>query len=122
LKNYSSLSFGLRAKISPYRSSHPLSPLAPGKQIYSISGGKKDAPQMTQAVVDPLDIKLKQTQTLTVKARDPKGITEIKAMKIPMFRKEILINIEFVQKIVLILIGVQLALSHWEQVLLNSMV
>jgi len=57
----------------------PPIPLAPGEQVYNISGGKKDAPQMTLAVVDPLDVKSRQTQTLTLKARDPKGITEIKA-------------------------------------------
>jgi len=58
----------------------PIRPLAPGKQTYTISGGKKGAPQITEAVIDPLDVKKNQNQTFTVKASDEKEIVEIKAV------------------------------------------
>ncbi len=53
-------------------------PLAHGKQIYNISGGTKGAPQMTKFIIDPIDPKPEETQTITIKARDSKPITEIK--------------------------------------------
>lgn len=54
-------------------------PIAQGKQIYNISGGTKGGPQMTQAIVDPLDPTSNQVQTLTLKANNLKPIVEIKA-------------------------------------------
>lgn len=54
-------------------------PLAQGRRIYNISGGTKGGPQMTQAVIDPLDPKPSQIQTLTLKANNLKPIIEIKA-------------------------------------------
>lgn len=54
-------------------------PLAHGKQIYNISGGTKGKPQMTLAVIDPLDPKPSQKQILTLKANNLKPIVEIKA-------------------------------------------
>jgi hypothetical protein len=54
-------------------------PLAPGKQVYTISGGKKGAPQMTMATIDPLDVKKGQLQTFTVEANDVKDISTINA-------------------------------------------
>lgn len=55
-------------------------PLASGKQIYNISGGTKGEPQMTQVVIDPIDPKPSQIQTLTLKANNLKPIIEIKAV------------------------------------------
>jgi len=57
-------------------------PLATGKQIYNISGGTKGGPQMTQAVIDPIDPKPSQIQTFTLKANNLKPIVEIKAIVI----------------------------------------
>ena len=57
-------------------------PLATGKQIYNISGGTKGGPQMTQAIIDPIDPKSSQIQTLTLKANNLKPIVEIKAIVI----------------------------------------
>ena len=54
-------------------------PLAHGKQIYNISGGTKGGPQMTLAVIDPLDPEPSQKQILTLKANNLKPIVEIKA-------------------------------------------
>lgn len=57
-------------------------PLATGKQIYNISGRTKGGPQMTQAVIDPIDPKSSQIQTFTLKANNLKPIVEIKAIVI----------------------------------------
>ena len=54
-------------------------PIAQGKQIYNISGGTKGGPQMTQAIIDPLDPTSSQVQTLTLKVNNLKPIIEIKA-------------------------------------------
>lgn len=55
-------------------------PLAPGRQVYSISGGKTGAPRMTQATIDPLDVEEGQLQTFEVKAFDEESeITKITA-------------------------------------------
>jgi len=56
-----------------------IAPLAHGRQIYSISGGTKGGPQMTQAVIDPIDPQPNQIQTLTIKANNLKPIVEITA-------------------------------------------
>ena len=91
---YIFLSPSLRQKLFPESSPAPEAeniwtpkkpvspPLASGKQIYAISGGKKGAPYMTQAAIDPIDPSSGESQTLTVKANDSKPITQITATMI----------------------------------------
>lgn len=70
----------------------PITPLAQGKQIYNISGGTKGGPQMTQVLIDPLDPKPSQIQTLTLKANNLKPIVEIKATVITDNKNEESVN------------------------------
>ncbi|MGB6839305.1 MAG: hypothetical protein WBD86_01295 [Microgenomates group bacterium] len=45
-------------------------PLAHGKQTYMVSGSTKGAPKMSEVIIDPLDPKPEETQTVTIKALD----------------------------------------------------
>jgi hypothetical protein len=45
-------------------------PIAAGRQVYNISGGKTGAPRMIQAIVDPLDIEGNELQSFMVNAFD----------------------------------------------------
>ncbi len=48
-------------------------PLASGEQVYKIMTDKPRDPQITEVTFDPLDVKLGQTQTITVKVKDTKN-------------------------------------------------
>lgn len=52
-------------------------PLASGKQVYNISGGKKGAPQIIQAVIAPIDPSPETTQSFEVKVNSDKPTSEV---------------------------------------------
>jgi len=61
------------AEESKNNQSSTVSPLAPGLQVYNVIVGSPRNPQISEVSFDPLDAKVGETQTITVKVKDNKN-------------------------------------------------
>jgi len=70
--------------------------LLQGKQSYSISQGDKTAPQITKAIINPLDPKLNQQQTIQIKTSHSNPIESV-TLKLTSDNDQAEINMELVE-------------------------